>query len=129
MSCSIGCRRGSDLALLWLWHRSAATAPIRPLAWEPPFATGAALKRTERQKKKKKKKKAIESSPVVQWVKVTTAAQVQSLAQELLHAMGVHPPKKYGYKFFATSPIKEWNPSPTHTIPRLAMGLALVSGL
>ena len=24
-----------DLALLWLWCRPAATAPIRPLAWEP----------------------------------------------------------------------------------------------
>ena len=34
-----------DLALLWLWHRLAATAPIVPLAWEPPYAMGAALKR------------------------------------------------------------------------------------
>ena len=42
-----------DLALLWLWHRPAATAQIRPLAWEPPYAEGAALKG---QKKKKKKK-------------------------------------------------------------------------
>ena len=25
-----------DLVLLWLWCRSSATAPIRPLAWEPP---------------------------------------------------------------------------------------------
>ena len=25
-----------DPTLLWLWHRLAATAPIRPLAWEPP---------------------------------------------------------------------------------------------
>ena len=32
-----------DLALLW--HRLAATALIRLLAWEPPYATGAALKR------------------------------------------------------------------------------------
>ena len=39
-------------AFLWLWHRLAATAPIEPLAWEPPYATGAALKI---QKKKKKK--------------------------------------------------------------------------
>ena len=39
-----------DLALLWLWCRLAATAPIRPLAWEPPYATGTALKR---QKKKR----------------------------------------------------------------------------
>ena len=42
-----------DLALLWLWRRPAATAPIRPLAWEPPFATSAALKK----KKKKEKRK------------------------------------------------------------------------
>ena len=38
------CRLSSDPALLWLWHRPAAAAPIRPLAWEPPCATGAALK-------------------------------------------------------------------------------------
>ena len=30
--------------LLWLWRRPAAVAPIRPLAWEPPYAAGAALK-------------------------------------------------------------------------------------
>ena len=34
-----------DLALLWLWRRLAATALIQPLAWEPPYAAGAALKR------------------------------------------------------------------------------------
>ena len=34
-----------DLALLWLWCRLAAVAPIRPLAWEPPYAAGAAPKR------------------------------------------------------------------------------------
>ena len=33
-----------DPALPWLWHRPAATALIRPLAWEPLFAAGAALK-------------------------------------------------------------------------------------
>ena len=48
----VGGRRGSDLVLLWLWCRPAAVAPIRPLAWEPPCAAGAALKRqTERRKK------------------------------------------------------------------------------
>ena len=34
----------NDLALLWLWRRLAATAPIQPLAWEPPYAAAAALK-------------------------------------------------------------------------------------
>ena len=28
----------------WLWHRSAAAAPIQPLAWELPYATAVALK-------------------------------------------------------------------------------------
>jgi len=42
--------------LLWLWHRPVATAPIRPLAWEPPYATSAALEEAKRQKKKKKEK-------------------------------------------------------------------------
>mgnify|MGYP001470762114 CR=1 FL=1 len=32
----------NDLALLFLWRRPAATAPIRPLAWEPSYAAGAA---------------------------------------------------------------------------------------
>ena len=53
MSCGVGHRHGSDPALLWLWRRLAATAQIRHLAWEPPYATDAAL---QRQKKKKKKK-------------------------------------------------------------------------
>ena len=44
MSCAVGRRCGSDLVLLWLWCRPAATALIRPLAWEPPYAAGAALK-------------------------------------------------------------------------------------
>ena len=49
MSCGTGHRRSLDSAWLWPWHRLAAVAPIRPLPWEPPHATGAALKR---QKKK-----------------------------------------------------------------------------
>ena len=51
MSCGVGRRHSSDLALLWLWYRPAATAPIRPLAWEPPHAAGAALKRQKDKKK------------------------------------------------------------------------------
>ena len=45
MSCGVGCNYGSNLALLWLWRRPAAAAPIQCLAWELPYATGAALKR------------------------------------------------------------------------------------
>ena len=42
--------------MLWLWRRPVATAPIGPLAWEPPYAAGAAQETAKRQKKKKKKK-------------------------------------------------------------------------
>ena len=59
MRCGIGRRRGLDLVLLWLWRRPAATAPIGTLAWEPPYATGAALKRQKKKKKKKKKDKKL----------------------------------------------------------------------
>ena len=31
--------------MLWLWRRLAATAPIRPLAWEPPVAYGSSQAR------------------------------------------------------------------------------------
>ena len=41
----LGCRLGLDPKLLWLWYR-AAIAPIRPLAWEPPYAVGRALENT-----------------------------------------------------------------------------------
>ena len=50
MSCGVGCRCGLDPPLLWLWHRLVATALIRPLAWEPPYAAGAALEMAKRQK-------------------------------------------------------------------------------
>ena len=45
MSCSIDYRCSSDLALLWLWCRPATAVPVQPLAWEHPYAMGAALKK------------------------------------------------------------------------------------
>ena len=63
-----------DSALLWLWHRPVATALIRPLTWEPPYATGAAIKKerkkereretTKDKKKKKERKKEITLCPL-----------------------------------------------------------------
>ena len=44
MSYVVDRRCGSDLVLL----RLVATALIRPLAWEPPYTAGAALKKKER---------------------------------------------------------------------------------
>ena len=46
MSCGVGHRcmwLGSGIAMAVC--RPAATAPIRPLAWEPPYASGVALKK------------------------------------------------------------------------------------
>ena len=58
MSCGVGRSRGLDLALLWLCHRPAATAPAKSLAWELPFAAGVALKsKTNKQTKNPKNKK------------------------------------------------------------------------
>ena len=51
VSCGVGRRLSSDPTLLWLWRRRVATALIRPLAWEPPYAAGAALGKTKRKKK------------------------------------------------------------------------------
>ena len=56
VNCGVGCRRGSDPVLLWLWRRPVATAPILPLTWEPPCAAGAAQRNSKKTKKKKKKK-------------------------------------------------------------------------
>ena len=53
LPCGVGHRRGSDLVLLWLWCRPAATALIRPLVWEPLCAAGAALKKPKNKNKNK----------------------------------------------------------------------------
>ena len=63
MSCGLGHRRSLDLALLWLWRRPATTALMRPLAWEPPYALGAALEKDKRPKKKKKKEVKLDVFP------------------------------------------------------------------
>ena len=71
MSCGVGQRHSSDLVLWWLWRGLAATAPIRPLAWEPPYAeevaqeiatTTTTTTTTKRQKTKKKRIKYLETN-------------------------------------------------------------------
>ena len=52
MSCGVGHRHGSDLILLCLCGRPVATTPIRPPAWEVPYAVGAALKRQKKERRK-----------------------------------------------------------------------------
>ena len=62
VSYGVGRRHGLALALLWLWLWlwQEAVALIGPLAWETPYATGAALKK----KKEKRKKHAFNVSIV-----------------------------------------------------------------
>ena len=50
MNCDVGHIRGLDPMLLWLWRRLASTALIRPLAWEPPYAVGAAQEMAKKTK-------------------------------------------------------------------------------
>ena len=62
MSCGVGRRDSLDLMLVWLWHRLAVIAPIQPLAWELPYAVGAAPK------SKKKKKDVFERAWMLFWI-------------------------------------------------------------
>ena len=52
MSCGVGHRGGSDLVLLWPWCMLVAMAPIGPLAWEPPCAVGAGIKKERKEKER-----------------------------------------------------------------------------
>ena len=79
VSCGVGCRRGLDPVLLWLWRRLAAIAPIRPLAWEPPYAVGEAQEMAKRQKKKKKKKKEKKNKFADPWQDMLAIATKQAL--------------------------------------------------
>ena len=55
--CGVGCRCGLDLA--WLWYTLAAVALIQPLAWELPYAAGAALRK---KKKKEEEEEGVAAS-------------------------------------------------------------------
>ena len=57
MGCGVGRRCGSYLALLWLWLRPEATAPVRPPGLGTSHMPCVALEKDEKTKKKKKKKK------------------------------------------------------------------------
>ena len=50
--------RVQSLALLWVWCRPEATAPIWPLTWEPPYVAGAAQEMAKKKKDKMEKEEA-----------------------------------------------------------------------
>ena len=57
MSCGVGHRHGLDPALLQLWHRLAAAAPIQPLDWKLPYAADVALKGQRKKERRKEGRK------------------------------------------------------------------------
>ena len=58
MSCGVSRRQSSDQLWLWLWLWLwlAAVALNRPIALEPPYAAGEALKKKKKKKKERRKK-------------------------------------------------------------------------
>ena len=92
MSCGVGPRCSLDLVLLWLWRRLAATALIGPLAWKPPHAEGAALKRQKRKKKKKKK-----NFEIRMYLKFYDLIIIGRVSPPMVHKIMVHiPVNRYG---------------------------------
>ena len=71
-----------------LWYRLAAVAPIIPLAWETPYAMGAALKRQKRKKRKEKENSYNNNK--------TTSLSFSSLERNTEH--GKEKKKKRGFR-------------------------------
>ena len=46
----------SQKLMLFIRGKAISGAPIRPLAWDPPYATGVTLEKAKKQKKKKYRK-------------------------------------------------------------------------
>ena len=69
LSCGVGHRNSTDLALLWLclWHRLAAASPIRPLAWALAYVSHEALKSKKKKKKKRKNWEGARVAITIQW--------------------------------------------------------------
>ena len=59
-------RCGSDPVLLW--HKPAVTAPIWPLAWEPPCASDVALEKRKKKKTEKRKKKRKNPNSLIMYI-------------------------------------------------------------
>ena len=78
MSCGVGCRHSSHPALLWLWCRLAAIALIQPIAWESPYAMGAAPQKKEKKKNPGKETKQSYSLILVDFPVMIPFAIVES---------------------------------------------------
>ena len=106
MRCGVGRRPGLDLALLWLWCRLAATALIRPLAWEPLYARGAALEnqkdKTNKQTNKKPKGKGMLQKESEVFTNAAAEAKTARVPMSLCHSLKLQAPGV---------PLKQQSPS------------------
>ena len=82
--------------MLWLWRRPVATAPIQPLAREPPYAAGAAQEiattttttTKDKKTKDKEKKRKKESNPIyncikkIKYLRLNLTTEVKDLYSE-----------------------------------------------
>ena len=86
MNCGVGRRCSSDLALLWLWRRLAAAAPIQPLAWEPPYAASAPLEsKTDKKQNKTNKNKNKNKKPTVKFVNLQNKTLIKLMYHESVY--------------------------------------------
>ena len=88
MSYGVGCRCSSDPALLWLWCRLVATALIRPLAWEPPYAAWVALEKTKQKQKTEKQNPTQPRS--LKYQKITVKEKKHFVGIYLLRVVSFH---------------------------------------
>ena len=78
MRCGIGCRQGSDPALLWLWRRPVATAP--------------ALEKAKKAKSQKKNKQTKKTTKNKNWhCGVPTVAQQKQIQLVIQEDVGLIP--------------------------------------
>ena len=99
MSCGVGSRRSSDLALLWLWLWLAAGAPIQSRTWDLLYAMGAALKskQTNKTRKETNKKKEREIAYI-------RDQQVLNICHFLSHHL-INPPLNFTSTKKTKSPV------------------------
>ena len=90
VSCGVGRRCSLDLVLLWLWHRLAAAAPIRPLAWELPNAVGVALKNKNKSRTKITSTTTLSLSFYLAFVDRGPALAISLLLHCLFFSVAIH---------------------------------------
>ena len=80
----VGLRCSLDLALPWFWCRLTATVLIEPLAWEPSYAAGAALKR-QKTKKKIETKVSVHQKLILNIHEVSKCPQIFKAIRDKIH--------------------------------------------